>query len=73
MKDGGFFVKRGVIFLVIVLFKSNFEDLLKRVVDKYNRFNNNLIFFTFLFSYRLLYYDKFEVKIFLGSDEKFVL
>lgn len=73
MKDGGFFVKRGVIFLVIVLFKSNFEDLLKRVVDKYNCFNNNLIFFMFLFLYRLLYYDKFEVKIFLGSDEKFVL
>lgn len=73
MKDGGLSVKRGVTLPVTVSPKSNSEDLLKRAVDKHNRFNNNLISSTLPSSYRLLYHDKSEVKTLPGSDEKFVL
>ena len=51
MKDGGLSVKRGVTLPVTVSPKSNSEDLLKRAVDKHNRFNNNLISSTLPSSY----------------------
>ena len=73
MKDGGLSVKRGVTLPLTVSPKSNSEDLLKRAVDKHNRFNNNLISPTLPSSYRLLYHNKSEVKTLPGSDEKFVL
>ena len=74
MKDGGLSVKRGVTLPVTVSPKScNSEDLIKRAVDKHNRFNNNLISSTLPSSYSLLYHDKSEVKTLPGSDEKFVL
>ena len=73
MKDGGLSVKRGVTLPLTVSPKINAEDLLKRAVDKHNRFNSNLISSTLPSSYRLLYHDKSEVKTLPGSDEKFVL
>ena len=73
LKNGGLSVKRGVTLPVTVSPKSNSEDLLKRAVDKDNRFNNNLISSTLPSSYRLLYHDKSELKTLPGSDEKFVL
>ena len=73
MKDGGLSVKRGVTLPVTVSPKSNSEDLLKKAVDKHNRFNNNLISSTLPSSYRLLYHDKSEVKTLPGTEEKFVL
>ena len=73
LKNGGLSVKRGVTLPVTVSPKSNSEDLLKRAVDKHNRFNNNLISSTLPSSYRLLYHDKCELKTLPGSDEKFVL
>ena len=73
LKNGGLSVKRGVTLPVTVSPKSNSEDLLKRAVDKDNRFNNNLISSTLPSSYRLLYHEKSELKTLPGSDEKFVL
>ena len=72
LKNGGLSVKSGVTLPVTVSPKSNSEDLLKRAVDKHNRFNN-LISSMLPSSYRLLYHDKSELKTFPGSDEKFVL
>ena len=63
----------GVTLPVTVSPKSNSEDLLKRAVDKHNRFNNNFISSTLPSWYRLLYHDKSEVKTLPESDEKFVL
>lgn len=73
MKDGGLSVKRGVALPVTASPKSNSEDLLKKAVDKHNRFNNNLIPITLPSSYRLLYHDKSEVKTLPESDEKFCI
>lgn len=73
MKDGNLSVKRGVTLPLSVSPKINSEDLLRKAVDKHNRFNNNLISSTHPSSYRLLYQDKTEVKTLPGSDENFVL
>ena len=70
MKDGGLSVKRGVTLPVTVSPKINSEDLLKKAVDKHNRFNNNLISSMLPSSYRLLYHDKSEVKTLPGSEKK---
>ena len=70
MKDGGLPVKRGVTLPVTVSPKINSEHLLKKAVDKHNRFNNNLISSMLPSSYRLLYHDKSEVKTFPGSEKK---
>ena len=73
MKEGNLSVKRGVTLPLSVSPKINSEDLLRKAVDKHNRFNNNLVSSTHPSSYRLLYQDKTEVKTLPGSDEKFVL
>jgi len=70
MKDGGLPVKRGVTLPVTVSPKSNSEDLLKKAVDKHNRFNNDLISSTLPSSYRMLCHDKSEVTTLPGSQEK---
>ena len=61
MKDGNLSVKRGVTLPLSVSPKISSEDLLRKAVDKHNRFNNNLVSTTNASSYRLLYQDKTEM------------
>ena len=60
MKDGNLSVKRGVTLPLSVSPKINSENLLRKAVDKHNRFNNKLISSTHPSSYRLFYQDKTE-------------
>lgn len=73
LEDGNLSVKSGVTLPLSVSPKIISEDLLRKAVDKHNRFNNNLILSIHPSSYRLLYQDKTEVKTLPGSDENFVL
>ena len=53
--------------------KLNSEDLLKKPLDKHNRFNNKIISSTNPSSNRLLYPRKSEVKPLPRSDVQFTL